>query len=67
MKNDLGKPLMPASTIPVGPSGHKHDAAIELAIESTIEALIDHERYCGAYASKEGPHIHGLLQSFPSL
>ena len=54
---------MPASTTPVGPSGHKHDAAIELAIESTIEALIDHERYCGAYASKEEPHIHGLLQS----
>jgi hypothetical protein len=25
--------------------------------------LIDHERYCGAYASKEEPHIRGLLQS----
>ena len=54
---------MPASTTLVGPSGHKHDATVKLAIESTIEALIDHERYCGAYASKEEPHIHGLLPS----
>jgi hypothetical protein len=37
------------------------DAATEEAIDSTIEALIDHERYCGLYASKEEPHIAGAF------
>ena len=37
------------------------DRATEEAIDSTIEALIDHERYCGAYASKEEPTIAGAF------
>ena len=44
-------------------SGANDDAATELAIESTIETLIDHERYCGAYASKEEPHLTGMMKS----
>ena len=37
------------------------DAATEEAIDSTIDALIDHERYCGAYAYKEEPLIAGAF------
>ena len=54
---------LPSSTGATMDSGANYDAATELAIESTIETLIDHERYCGAYASKEEPHITGLMQS----
>ena len=61
--DDLSKEPLPSSTGATMDSGANDDAATELAIESTIETLIDHERYCGAYASKEEPHLTGVMQS----
>ena len=33
------------------------------ASEAMIDAMIDHEFYCSNYASKDQPHIEGLLQT----
>jgi hypothetical protein len=60
---DVSDELLPSSTGAMMDLDAKYDAATELAIESTIETLIDHEYYCGAYASKEEPHIAGMMQS----
>lgn len=35
----------------------------EDALREMVETMIDHEFYCATYASKEQPHIEGLLQS----
>ena len=33
----------------------------DIAISNMLEAMGDHEFYCSTYASKEAPHIEGLL------
>jgi hypothetical protein len=60
--NHAAEPL-PSSTCAPKETACNIDAATQLAIDSIVEALTDHERYCGNYASKEEPHITGLLQS----
>ena len=35
----------------------------EDAVSEMLDTMIDHEFYCASYASKEQPHIEGLLQS----
>ena len=62
-------------TIPVGSPGYQPvdgtqtgswctsalDDEIKAAAADMMDAITDHEFYCATYASKEGPHIKGLL------
>jgi hypothetical protein len=61
--SDRAADSLPASIDAPKETDGNYDAATQAAIDLIVENLTDHERYCGAYASKEEPHLTGLLQS----
>ena len=64
--HDLGVLLrIPEAVLEAGEDDNSADTrgALAQAVRSQLETIIDHEFYCAAYATKEQPHIEGLLQT----
>ena len=57
-------PIRPSSTRPHNdPHSHFTDIDIDNMIDSLLEDLENSEFYCSTYATKEQPHVEGLLQT----